>query len=119
MCNVHQPTPEMRQRVADLAVAGIPKYLICKIIKIDDDTLNKYYSHELDTAQSEVVGRIAKTVVMQAEAGDFKSQSLFLKTQAAKFGWVEKQVVETVSAEETQALQEKIKELEGKYDKDY
>lgn len=117
--NTHYPTPELRQRVIDLATAGIPKYLIAKIIKIDDMTLTKHYALELETAQPEAVARIGKTVIMQAEAGDPKSQALYLKTQGAKFGWVEKQVIENVGNEDTQALSEKVKELEQLHEKDY
>ncbi len=117
--NKHVPTNELKQRVNDLAVAGIPKYLIAKIIKIDDETLSKHYEYELNCAQAEAVERIGKVVAIQAQDGDPKAQALYLKTQGAKFGWIEKQIVENVSSEDTQALQEKIKELEGKFERDY
>lgn len=117
--NAHVPTKELKQRVIDLATAGIPQYLIAKIIKIDKETLTKHYEFELETAQPEAVERISKVVALQAEAGDPKAQALYLKTQGAKFGWVEKQVVETVSVDETQALKDKIRELEDKFTKDY
>lgn len=115
----HCPTPELKQRVTDLATAGIPKYLIAKIIKIDDETLTKYYDYELSCAQPEAVERIAKVVALQAEQGDSKAQALYLKTQGAKFGWVEKQVIEQQSSEDTQALKDKVKELEDKFTRDY
>lgn len=117
--NPHEPTAHLKQRVTDLAIAGIPKYLIAKIIKIDEATLNKHYEYELTCAQPEVVERIAKVVAIQAESGDAKAQALYLKTQGAKYGWVEKQVVETISNDETQELMEKVKALEGKYQKEY
>lgn len=117
--NTHYPTQEQRRRVTDLAMSGIPKYLICKIVDLDDDTLNKHYRRELEHAQAEAVERIGKTVYQQAMEGSEKSQALYLKTQGAKFGWIEKQIVETVSADDTQALKDKIKELEGKFERDY
>lgn len=117
--NPHEPTDALRQRVSDLAVAGIPKYLIAKIIKIDDETLTKHYDYELSCAQPEAVERIARVVAIQAEGGDAKAQALYLKTQGAKFGWVEKQVVENVNADDTEELKGKIKELEEKYARDY
>lgn len=119
MHNTHQPTEELKQRVKDLAVAGIPKYLIAKIIKIDDDTLCKHYDYELSCAQPEAVERIAKVVAIQAESGDSKAQALYLKTQGAKYGWVEKQVIEQQTNEDTQALKDKIKELEQQHVRDY
>lgn len=117
--NDHIPTPDLRQRVIDLAQAGIPKYLIAKIVKIDDETLTKHYAYELETAIPEAVGRIAKVVAIQALGGDSKAQALYLKTQGAKYGFVEKQVVEQVSSDDTLALKAKIAELEAKYAKDY
>jgi uncharacterized protein with von Willebrand factor type A (vWA) domain len=117
--NTHYPTKEQRQRVTDLAVAGIPKYLIAKIIKIDDETLTKHYEHELSCAQAEAVERIGKVVAIQALEGNEKSQALYLKTQGAKFGWVEKQVIETNNADETKELKEKLKELESQHERDY
>jgi hypothetical protein len=117
--NTHVPTQDQRTRVKDLAIAGIPKYLIAKIIKIDDETLTKHYDRELLCAEPEAVERIAKTVIMQADEGCTKSQALYMKTKGAKYGWVEKQIVENVSSEDTQALKDKIKELEGKFERDY
>lgn len=117
--NTHKPTDHQRQRVKDLAVAGIPVYLIAKIIKIDDETLTKHYSYELSCSQAEAVTRIARVVAVQAEQGDAKAQALYLKTQGAKFGWVEKQVIESKNADETKELQDKVKELESKHEKDY
>lgn len=117
--NTHKPTPELRQRVTDLATAGIPVYLIAKIIKLDDETLTKHYDYELSCAQPQAVERIAKVVAIQAEAGDPKAQALYLKTQGAKFGWVEKQIVETKNADDTKELKDKIKELEAKHERDY
>jgi hypothetical protein len=117
--NSHEPTNAIRTRVKDLAVAGIPQYLIARIIGIDKETLTKYYDYELETGLPEAVHRIANVVAMQAESGCQKSQALFLKTRGAQYGWVEKQIVETVNSDETNELKDKIKELEGKFDRDY
>lgn len=117
--NKHITTPELQQRVKDLAVAGIPQYMIAKVIGIDEDTLKVHYQRELDCSEPEAVERVAKTVVMQAMKGNEKSQALYLKTKGAKYGWVEKQVIEQQGSDETQALKDKVRELEEKYTKDY
>jgi hypothetical protein len=117
--NQHIPSCQMRQRVTDLAIAGIPKYLIAKIIEIDEETLNKHYSRELDCAEAEAVERIAKVVAIQAQDGDSKAQALYLKTRGAKFGWVEKQVIEKHDSQDVMAMREKIAELEAKHESDY
>lgn len=119
MCNEHIPTQEMRQRISDLAVAGIPLNLICEVVQLDDDTIRKYYQRELTIAEPEAVERVAKTVVMQAMNGDSKAQALYMKTKGAKFGWVEKQVIEQKSDHEINELKAKISELESKYERDY
>lgn len=119
MGNHHIPSAGLKTRVKDLATAGIPKHLIAKVLGMDEDTLNKHYERELICAQPEAVERIARVVAIQAEQGDPKAQALYLKTQGAKYGWVEKQVIESVNAEDTQALKDKIQELEGKFDKEY
>lgn len=117
--NEHVPTPQLRQRIADLAIAGIPLYLICEIVELDDDTVRKHYKKELNTAEPIAIERVAKTVVMQAMNGDSKAQNLYMKTKGAKYGWVEKQVIEQTESKETQALMDKIQELEKKYERDY
>ena len=117
--NPHEPTPELRQRVCDLVMSGAPIHIICEIIGIDDDTLRKHYKFELNTAKAIAIERIGKTVYQQALEGDSKAQALYLKTQGASQGWVEKQVIETNVADDTKDLKDKIKELEDKYQRDY
>lgn len=119
MSNEHIPTDELRTRVKDLSIAGIPIYLIAKVIKIDPDTLVKHYDYELSCSEPEAVERIAKVVAIQAEAGDPKAQALYLKTKGAKYGWVEKQVIETNAVDDTKELKDKLKELEAKFERDY
>jgi hypothetical protein len=117
--NPHEPTPEFRQRVCDLVMCGTPIYLIAEVLEIDDDTLRKHYRKELATAKAVAIERIGKTVYQQALQGNEKSQTLYLKTQGASQGWVEKQVIETTTADETKELKDKIKELESKFQRDY
>lgn len=119
MHNTHQVTPELRQRVCDLVMSGAPQHIICEIIDIDDETLRKHYGKELKTAKTVAIERIGKTVYQQALAGDGKAQALYLKTQGSSQGWVEKQVVETVNADETKELRDKIKDLESQFTRDY
>ncbi len=119
MHNTHQITKELRQRVCDLVMVGTPKYLIAEVLEIDDETLTKHYAKELATAKTVAIERIGKTVYQQALDGNEKSQTLYLKTQGASHGWVEKQVVENVANTETIELRDKIAALEERYSKDY
>lgn len=117
--NPHEPTEALRQRVSDLVMCGTPIHLICEVIGIDDDTLRKYYKFELSTAKAVAIERIGKTVYQQALQGNEKSQALYLKTQGASQGWVEKQVIETNSVDHSKELKDKMKELEEKFQRDY
>jgi hypothetical protein len=117
--NKHIPTPELRQRICDLVMSGAPIHIICEIIEMDDDTLRKHYSKELKTAKAVAIERIGKTVYQQAVDGDSKAQALYLKTQGASQGWVEKQVIENTTADDTKELKDKLKELEAKFERDY
>ena len=115
----HIVTPEFQQRVCDLVMSGAPIHIICEILKIDNDTLKKYYSYELKTAKAIAIERIGKTVYQQAVEGDSKAQALYLKTQGSSQGWIEKQVIETVDTTESQALRDKIAALEKDAEKDF
>lgn len=117
--NTHVPTESLRQRVCDLVMSGAPIHIICDIIGIDDDTLRKHYKFELATAKAVAIERIGKTVYQQALGGNEKSQALYLKTQGATQGWVEKQVIETNGADETKELRDKVAELAAKFERDY
>lgn len=117
--NKHKPTTALKCRISDLVMAGTPLRLIAEIVDLCEETIQKHYSRELKTAKAIAIERIAKTVYQQALNGDSKAQSLYLKTQGASQGWIEKHVIEAVSNDETQALQHKIKMLESMSVKDY
>jgi hypothetical protein len=117
--NPHEPSFKLKQRVSDLAIAGIPQYMIAKVIGIDEATLKKHYEFELTCAEPEAIERVSKTVVMQALNGNEKSQSLYMKTKGAKYGWVEKQIVETVNSDDLKDIKASIIDLEEKYKRDY
>lgn len=117
--NEHIPSAAQRQRVCDLVMCGTPKYLIAEVLEISVMTLDKHYHRELGTAKTLAIERIGKTVYQQAIEGDSKAQALYLKTQGASHGWVEKQVIENVSSEEAEQLKSKISELEEQYKRDY
>jgi hypothetical protein len=119
MSNEHVPTRELRTRISDLAIAGIPLGLIADIVELDDDTVKKHYRRELTLAEPIAIERVAKTVVMQAIEGNEKCMQMYLKMKGRKFGWVDAQVIENVSDAENQALKLKVKELEEKHEKDY
>lgn len=119
--NKYKPNIEHTTRITDMARAGIPRHLIASNIGISEETLVKYYEHELRHATSNAVAAIANTVYSQAlNDGCTKSQALYLKTQGARFGWVERQVIDNVqSQEELDALKQKLADLEKQHERDY
>lgn len=115
----HKPSPQSRQRVRDLARAGVPQNGIADILEISDDTLRKYYRKELDQSLDELIECIANKAIQLAEEGNEKMISLVLKTKGASRGWVEKQVVENVDSSETKELQARVQALEQEHQRDY
>lgn len=115
----HIADDEAKQRVWDLVMSGTPQTIIAEIMGICMETLKKHYRYQLDNAKSEAIERIAKTVYSQAVCGNEKSQALYLKTQGASHGWVEKQVIETTATDDIKELKDSVKALEDKYQKDY
>ena len=105
--------------MCDLVIAGTPQYIIAEILDIDENTLVKYYRKEITISKSVAIERISNTVYRQALDGNEKSQALYLKTQGAGQGWVEKQIIEQTDNKETQELREQIAALEEKYSKDF
>lgn len=115
----HIPTIESRRRVSDYIRAGIPKHLVAKLMDFSEETLNKYYKYQIETAMAECISGIAAKVAQQALEGCEKSQALYLKTQGARYGFVEKQVVENVDSAETQELRATIAAMEAQAAKDF
>ena len=54
----HKPTKELKKRVEDMSVAGMPQEKIAKRIGISEDTLRKYYAEHLESGVEEL-GRLA------------------------------------------------------------
>lgn len=118
--NEHIPDDHLRQRVSDLVRAGTPNYLIAKVLEIDVDTLKKHYEREIELSKTFAIEQIANTVYIQALNGDPRAQALYLKTQGATHGWIEKQVIEVgADSQETKELQERVLMLEQKYTKEF
>lgn len=118
--NEHIPDDHLRQRVSDLVRAGTPNYLIAKVLEIDVDTLKKHYEREIELSKTFAIEQIANTVYIQALNGDPRAQALYLKTQGATHGWIEKQVIEVgADNQETKELQERVLMLEQKYTKEF
>jgi hypothetical protein len=115
----HEPTLYLRQRVSDLAFTGIAQETMSKILGLSVETLVKYYRKELDIGEANVVNEMSCIASHMALNGNEKMLTLMLKTKGAKYGFVEKQVIETVDTKETEELQARVKALEKSHDKEY
>ena len=119
MLTDHIPTYNERVRVRDLARVGVSQEIIASIMGFSVETLVKHYHKEIYHSTPEIIERIGNKAFQLANEGNEKMISLVLKTKGAQFGWVEKQVIETVENKETEELKSKIAELEQKYNKEY
>lgn len=116
----HEPTPYLRQRVKDLAMAGIPQKTIARIVGMSSNTLAKYYDRELHDSEPDMIGKVAKVAVQKALDGNEKMLSYVLSRKGSKYGWIDKQVIESVTdSENLDKLKDKIDKLEKKHEKDY
>jgi hypothetical protein len=102
----HQPTENLRAQISALVAFGVPHERIAKFIKIDYNTLTKYYKEELDTASDkrnvEVSGFLfhAASGLAIADGASYadclKAAMFWLKTRA---GWREKDREEDTRSE--------------------
>ena len=100
----YQPTDEARERVEQLAAAGIRDEDIALYLGITRPTLNKYYKGELKIGTIKANAVIANTLYKQAKEGNTTAAIFWLKTRA---GWRETQKVE-MSADVKAELSGKI-----------
>jgi hypothetical protein len=108
---LHKPTGESREAVRSLASFGVSREEIAKYIKIDPDTLVKYYSDILDTAKTNANRNIAEMLYQKALKGDTTCMIFWLKTQA-KFREVDKAVEKPIHESILEILQS-LKTVQG------
>lgn len=87
----HKPTKENRELVRRYSALGVTYEDIALKLKINDDTLKKYYQEELDDGRIDANAVIAGTLFNQAKKGNTAAAIFWLKTRAR---WKETQVNE-------------------------
>lgn len=89
----HKPTDEDRKQVEILAGLGVPQGQICLLIQdgIDEKTLRKYYSRELESGVAKANSQVSKSLFQKATSGDTAAQIWWTKT---RMGWKDTSRVE-------------------------
>lgn len=87
----HTPTKENRELVKRYSALGVTYEDIALKLKINDDTLKKYYKEELDEGRIDANAVVAGTLFNQAKKGNTAAAIFWLKTRAR---WKETQVNE-------------------------
>jgi len=87
----HLPTATTRKKIYNLSIVGTRYEDIALIMGINNDTLKKYYSEELEKGRIEANAAVAGTLYEKAKQGDTPSMLFWLKTRA---GWSEKNTTE-------------------------
>jgi len=100
----HVPTDALRAKVEGLSCAGIRQERIAKHIGIDERTLVKYYSHELESALEERIALLGSNVYADALEGDKNERKFYLQTRG---GWVPPKAVEE-KLDKTNSLLEQV-----------
>jgi len=83
----HVPTDEQRQSVSLMTVAGATQEMVARVLKIDRNTLAKYYRDELDLAKAKANMMVAKSLYQKAVDGDTAAMIWWTKAQMR---WSEK-----------------------------
>jgi len=86
---VHLPTPETRQKVANLTgMLGLPRDDVAACLRISANTLTRHYKYELLHGRVEANLSVAKNMFLMAqEKGNFQAAKYWLGTRC---GWSEK-----------------------------
>tara|TARA_R100000329_G_scaffold135589_2_gene115988 strand:- start:1271 stop:1618 length:348 start_codon:yes stop_codon:yes gene_type:complete len=92
----HETSEQTKELVKKLAGLGSTAEDIALKLKINRDTLRKYYEHELSLGRIDANTFIAGTLYEQAKAGNLTAQMFWLKTRA---GWKETDRKELVGNE--------------------
>ena len=94
----HEPTEQTRNQVSMMAAFGLRQYEIAKMMGMKNDTLVKYYSHELETGLNRAVVSVASKVYKTAVSDKnnaLNAAMFFLKTRG---GWRENNTIEVTGA---------------------
>ena len=87
----HLSNPTTRKKVFDLSIVGTRHEDIALVMGINNNTLTKYYSDELEKGRIEANAAVAGTLYEKAKQGDTSSMIFWLKTRAQ---WSEKNTTE-------------------------
>lgn len=82
MHKAHEPTDETRRTVQLMVAAGIPRVDVAKCMGVCENTLAKYYSHEIDVAMATINTRVAGALLKSALGGNVTSMIFWLKSRA-------------------------------------
>lgn len=114
------PDRELAKDIKRFRRAGVPTTTIARMINIDHDTLKRHYSKELNDTHAHSIAELSDCAYEQALNGSEKLLMFLLKTQGSRYGFNEKQVIETIkSSESVDELKLKIAELEDKHKQEY
>jgi len=81
----YKPTDDDYSKVEEMVTIGLDQHTIAKVMGISNDTLTKYYSHNLLVGKEKRTARVAGVAYEMAVSGESPSMTTFwLKTQA---GW--------------------------------
>ena len=82
-----EPTDKQRQNVETMAGYGVPVEQIAALMGIGDDTLRKYFAHEILVGKAKVNTKVGMSLAQQAMAGNTAAAIWWSKSQ---MGWTEK-----------------------------
>ncbi len=77
----HIPTDEQREIVEKMAGVGVPSLQIAAFIGIDQDTMLKWYKHEMQLGKAKANNAVGHTLFEKVMQGDTAAAIFWAKTQ--------------------------------------
>jgi hypothetical protein len=111
MLRTFSPTPSQRVMVAALAACNIPTDGIASYIRINDDTLRRYFRYELAEGYNRTEASLVGVLVVKALGGNMTALTMLLK---CVFGWRENgKVTDGQATIEALTTDQRIQLIEG------
>jgi hypothetical protein len=92
----HKPTIHSRSKVIEFVCAGFRRSDIANYFRMDEETLNKYYKHELDQSLMHRTARLSRNVYLDALNGCKSSRTFWLTHRG---GWYPAKAPDKISDE--------------------
>ena len=80
--SAHQPTRRSRRLIGRMVAAGLSRISIAQVVEMSEETLSKYYLHELTTGLDKSIALAERSLYRRGLQGDTTALIFWLKARA-------------------------------------